>query len=372
MIRLTILDRGEVSVRHLNADQVPDFRQALEARGGSVLEAKAESGWSRPFRRAPKPEAWVPWFSALARTLKGGVPLHQSLALLAEAAPEPAQVTQVQREVISGRRFSEAVGSHFAGLPDLIPALLRAGEAAGDLAQGVALSHQTLQDLAAFRRELTARLAYPLVVVSSSTLAVLVLLLKVFPAMSGMWENLGKPLPPRLIVIHVLGWVGLAALATLAVGLAWVMGGGEKAQRLPGFRTLGRHRQRAEAWSALAMALSGGVSLLEALDLLGHRWGAKAMHEAIRRGVRPEVALAGWVDDAPGQRAVLSAGLQIGDLAGGARSVAEGYRDLLAQDLQKLQRRLEPAVLVLLGGILMGLAWGLFSLMGEMEHGLVR
>lgn len=372
MIRLTVLERGEVLVRLVTREESEAFRQSLEARGGTVLEAHSAKRWSIGGRRNPRPEAWVPWFSALARTLKGGVPLHQALDLLAGASPMPSQVGQVARDVLSGRRFSEGVARHLGGLPDLIPSLLRAGEAAGDLARGVELAHRTLRTLAEFRRELQARLAYPLVVVTSSCLAVLVMLLKVFPAMTSMWANLDKPLPSKLTIIHVLGWVGLGVLGLLALGLGWVMGGGEGAQRLPGFRTLGRHRQRSEAWAALAMALSGGVTLPEALALLGNRWGAQSILKEIQQGGRPDMVLASWVDDAPGQRAVLMASLQIGDLSGGAESVAEGYRELLAQDLQKLQRWLEPAVLVLLGSILLGIAWGLFSLMGEMEHGLVH
>jgi type II secretory pathway component PulF len=229
-----------------------------------------------------------------------------------------------------------------------------------------------MDDLLAFQRELKARLSYPLVVVSAASIALSVLMLKVFPAMAGMWSNLGKPLPAKLEVIRVAGWIAIGFLVLLAGGMSWLMSGDERAQRIPGFRTLGRHRNRSELWSALGMALGGGVPLLEALALLGDRWGARDMRQAIQKGVRPEDALAQWVDDAPGQKAVLIASLRVGDLAGGAQNVAEGYRELLETDLKSLQRWLEPVILLLLGGILMALAWSLFSIMGEMEQGLVR
>lgn len=372
MIRLTVVDGGLVRTLDLEPGAVEAFRASLESRGGSVLERKSLGrglalGWRRP-----NPEAWSPWFSALARTLKGGVPLDKALELLADASPQPEGTRRIHRAVVGGQRFSASVAEHLEGLPELVPALLKTGEAAGDLARGASLAHRCLQDLVAFRRELRARLAYPLVVVSSSAIALTVLMVKVFPAMSTMWTSLNKPLPGRLQAIRILGWFGIAGLALLALGLGWLMQGSERAQRLPGFRDLGRHRSRSEAWAALAMALGGGVSLLDALGLLGERWGAADMKKALQGGARPEQVLGAWVDDAPGQRAVLLAGLRIGDLAGGAQSAAEGYRELLEQDLQRLQRWIEPVILLLLGAILLGLAWSLFSLMGEMEHGLVR
>lgn len=370
MIELTVLERGEVRALQVAPEGLESLEASLAARGATILrrqEAKAPRAW-----RQPGPEAWAPWFSALARTLKGGVPLDKALALLAEAAPDAAGVRRVQQAVIGGERFSGAVAQHLPGLPDLVPALLRTGEAAGDLAEGARLAHRSLVDRAAFRRELKAKLAYPLVVVSAASIALTVLLLKVFPALTGMWSNLGKELPLRLHLLRAFGWVGVVALVLLSVGLGWLMGGGEGALKLLGFRTLGAHRMRTEAWSALSMALGGGLSLMEALSLLGPRWGAPDLARAIQRGERPEEVLGAWVQDAPGLRAVLLAGLRVGDLPGASVAVAEGYREMLEQDLQRLQRWLEPAILLLLGAVLLGLAWSLFSLMGEMEHGLVR
>jgi type II secretory pathway component PulF len=372
MIRLTTLERGEVRTIQLEEVELRSFQESLCLRGGMVLRVE-RINQSQSFRLIDSgPEGWAYWYSALARTLKGGVPLDQALDLLADAAPKRDEARKVHQDIVAGKHFSDSVQTHFRNLPPLVPALLKAGEAAGDLSRGAGLVYQCLQDQASFRRELSARLAYPLVVVSFSALALIVLLLKVFPAMEGMWSTLNKPLPPLLTAMQVFGWVAVLGLICLALGFGWLMGGSEKAQKLPGFKTLGRHRSRGEAWSALSMALGGGVSLIDSLQLFGERWGSRGIKESIQKGERPEVALAIWVDDAPGQKAVLIASLRIGDLAGGAQGVADGYRELLEQDLRALQRWLEPSVLILLGGILLGLAWSLFSLMGQMEHGLAH
>ncbi len=371
MISVTVLERGLARRVLIQDDRLDAFREEVQAHGGQILTVEVQGRRRGGRTRTPAASAWVPWFSALARTLKGRVPLDRALDLLADASPSPEGVKSLENAVTSGQRFSDAVATCLQGIPSLVPALLRAGESAGDLARGVSLAHQSMSAQLAFQRELKSKLAYPLVVVSSSALALLVLMVKVFPAMSGMWLNLGKPLPPRLEAIRLLGWLAILALVGIAIGMAWLMSGSEQAQRLPGFRALGRHKARSEAWSALAMALGGGVPLLEALDMLGTRWGAAAMKQAVQQGARPEEALSGWVDDAPGQRAVLIASLRVGDLAAGAQGVAEGYQELLEQDLRNLQRWLEPVILVLLGSILMALAWGLFSVMGEMEKGLV-
>ncbi|GEM_PF-4332387 len=372
MISLTLLDRGEIRTVQLRPEAVEAFEAALRIRGGEVIGRKQVSRAFFGLRRQTDPAAWAPWFSALARTLQGRVPLDRALDLLADAAPEPENVHRICQDVIGGRRFSESVARNVTSLPELIPALLRTGEAAGDLAQGASLAHRSLLDRAAFRRELRGKLAYPTVVVSAATIALVVLLVKVFPALTGMWTSMGKPLPARLEVLQWTGWIAVALLGTLAFGLGWLMSGGEAAQKLPGFRRLGRHRTRTEAWSALAMALGGGVSLMEAFGLLGDRWQAHELRRAIQVGERPEQVLSAWVEDAPGLNAVLLAGLQVGDLAGASAAVADGYREQLEQDLVRLQQWLEPAILVLLGTVLLGLAWSLFSLMGEMENGLVR
>jgi len=374
MIRVTVVECGRLRSIDLEEGALDAFKASLTSRGGTILELQSSRSPLKItlLKRKKGASSWAPWFSALARTLKGNVPLDQALELLAPAAPAPEEILSVHRGVLAGRRFSDAVSDQIAGLPSLVPALLRAGEAAGDLARGAALAHSTMENLLAFQRELKARLSYPLVVVSAASIALSVLMAKVFPAMAGMWVNLGKPLPAKLEVIRVVGWVAIVLLLLLAGGMAWLMSGDERAQQIPGFRTLGRHRNRSELWSALGMALGGGVPLLDALSLLRQKWGAQEMRQDIQKGVRPEDALIRWVDDAPGQRAVLLASLRVGDLAGGASSVAEGYRELLEADLKSLQRWLEPVILLLLGGILMALAWSLFSIMGEMEHGLVK
>lgn len=376
MIRVTFLDRGEVRTLVLDEGVIDGFKENLVSRGGRFLAIRSlnPTSWKsiKLSSRRPSPEAWAPWFSAVSRSLKGGIPLDQCLDLLADAAPVPAEVWKIHRAVISGQRFSDALDPVSLGLPDLIPALIRSGEASGDLARGAELAHQTLIDLVSFRRELRARLAYPIVVMGSAGIGLLVLLLKVFPAISGMWTSLGKPPPGKFLIIQVLGWTGVLFLSATAIALSWMIGNTQKAQLVPGFRGIGRHRERSEAWSALSMGLSGGVPLVEALALLGERWGADEIARRIQGGVRPEEALVLWVNDSAGLRAVFMASLRVGDLASGARQVAEGYRDLLHQDLQRIQQWLEPSILILLGTIILGLAWSLFSVLGEMEHGLVH
>ena len=370
MIDLTILERGEIRTLRVSPDELAALEPSLASRGAAILQRRATRKRLRAFR--PGPETWAPWFSALARTLKGGVPLDRALDLLADAAPDGLGVRQLLQAVVGGQRFSSAVSECLPDLPDLIPALLRTGEAAGDLAEGVRLAHRSLMDRAAFRRELRGKLAYPLVVVSAASIAMVVLLLKVFPALTGMWTNMGQSLPTRLNILRGLGWAGVAVLVLLTLGLGWLMGGKDAAMRLPGFRRLGLHRMRTEAWSALSMALGGGLSLYDALALLGPRWGAEDLARSIQAGCRPEEVLNDWVLGEPGLRAILLAGLRVGDLAGASMAVAEGFRENLDQDLARLQRWLEPGILLLLGSVLLGLAWSLFSLMGEMEHGLVR
>src|SRR6059036_3783869 len=166
----------------------------------------------------------------LATLFEAGLPLDRALTILEELAPNlrvKAIVSDLLRSVRGGASFSEALAKHHPRpFSRLYINMVRSGEKGGVLEVSLRRLAEFLEARAAFNEAVVSALAYPAVILTVGTGAIIFLMTFVIPRFAVIFKDLGQaiPLPTQILLeisgaVHDYWWVGL--LGGLAFVLAW-------------------------------------------------------------------------------------------------------------------------------------------------------
>ncbi len=351
------------------------LREDTAAAGGGEGLIDRLFGESRNARLRPAELALVS--RQLATLMAAGVPAVEALDAVAEQAERPAErriLQAVREDVVGGSALADALARHPASFPVLYSGMVRAGEAAGalDLVLGRLASWTETQSQLASK--LRNALAYPILMLVASLGIVGFLLAFVVPKVTRIFEDQRQalPLPTRLLLgvsnllLDNLGVVLFLAAATVAGALV--------ALRRPPIRLkLDRMLLRAPVIGplvtrvavarfarTLATLLAGGLPLLEALPIAGEVSGNGAMADAVRQAalaVREGRALAPTLRELglfpPLLVHMVRVGERSGEIEGMLERVSDAYEGEVEGALATLTAVLEPALILVMGGIVL-------------------
>lgn len=220
----------------------------------------------------------------LATMINAGLPLIQSFTILeAQAKPAMRKVVRVlQRDIEGGMNLGDALGKHPKVFDTVYIALVKAGEAAGALDTILNRLADTLEKQKDFRTKTKGALIYPGIVFSAMIVVMLIMMIFVVPKMTALYDDFGADLPfaTQLLMDMSNGlrskWYILAGFAFLFVFVlrAWKRTPQGLYQydtfmlRLP---IMGPLRQKilvTEFSRTLALMITAGISLLQALDIV--------------------------------------------------------------------------------------------------------
>ncbi|ABC20919.1 type II secretion system F family protein [Rhodospirillum rubrum] len=385
--------RGRVVRGRLEAEGEGALQRGLLGAGLHLLAARPAS---RPDRRGPL--AWIgglvgrrgaiaerelqQLFLHLDRALGAGVPLLEALDDIGEVTGDGRLrmiLRRVRGDLSQGLALSDALGRHERALGPMVAPVVRAGEESGDLggAFGPLVAHlRWREDLG---RRLRKATRYPLVVLGAIALLFVFLMAVVVPDLASFLGGLGEGLPPQtraliglsgLIVDHAfaLGFLALAGL--LAPGLARRMSD-EAAYRLDAWilaLPLGGPLIRRIALSRFchffALMVGAGVPLAVCLatarGVLGNRCLAEALDTAtaaVTAGHPLSDALRLSGQFPPLVTRMVRIGEDGGDLAGALGHVSAFHDGDVAEATDRLIGLLEPALLLVAGGLLGWIVW---------------
>lgn len=168
----------------------------------SAFDAQAH-GWRRwrnrelKFRRKPKTRDLAVATQELATLLNAGLELDRALGILVglgeiEALRDP--FTRVLARVREGTSLSEALAAERA-FSRLYVSMVRAGEAGGNLDVTLRRLADYLSRAAAIREAIASALVYPIVLLCTAGLSIIVILVFVLPEFEPLFEGAGKSLP---------------------------------------------------------------------------------------------------------------------------------------------------------------------------------
>lgn len=183
--------------------------------------------------------------SDLGHLIGAGVEVAAALGVMSSAGASPKASKVIEAlavDVRRGRSLSEAMKNSDAGFPAHVIAVARAGEVSGSLAQGLVRVGASVRRTAALRSQVRTALIYPACVAVAASIAILVLLGIVVPALENIFAGAAARLPWQTRTLVATGhFVRDNVLGLGLFGVALVSGGvaAYKIERL---------RVRLEAW----------------------------------------------------------------------------------------------------------------------------
>ncbi len=361
-----LIVRGVVEAEHpLAADAL------LGRRGLSPLEL-VQSAEILPRRQLRRHDLALV-FRALASLTTAGVPLDRAFQSTITLAPArlKAPLAEAFEHVRQGRSLAsalEATGS----LPGVVTGMIRAGERGGHLGQALEEVAGHLEMEADLIGRVRQALAYPLLLAVTGTAAVVIITTVVIPRFAGLLADLGQQLPPTtralLGVSHLLAthWgvvggvvVGLLLGARAALRRPAVRQRSEELLlRTPFIGPLRLALASARVCRALGGMLQSGLPILAALDAAREAAANPAIAQrlsAARTRVGEGERVTASLDAAKALSPQALQVLAVGEASGQLGVMTRRAGDLAAREaersLRALTTALEPALIILFGGL---------------------
>lgn len=368
-----IVQQGEAGTRHVLAD----LRRLLT-------------------RRAPELEDLILFARQMYTLLRAGVPIHQAMAGLARSSRNEilaAALADIRTDLESGREFSTALARHGDLFPSLFVNTVRVGENTGRLDEALLRLSQYLELERDTRARIKSALRYPTFVVVAIGLAIGIINVVVIPEFARVFERAQVELPvyTRILLatsgFFVAWWPFL--LAAMAAGFfafrAWHATPAGRFQvdryklRIPIVgsilyrATLGRFAR------SFALSLGAGVPLLQALavvaraidnEYLGSR--ILDMRTSIERGDSLARSAAQTGMFSPLVLQMIAVGEESGAVDELLDEVAGYYEREVDYDIKNLAQTIEPVLIVIMAGLVLVLALGVFLPMWDMASVKLR
>jgi len=374
---------GEVVTRTIEASGVHEARARLEREGFRVFNVTPPTAGlgaiSRFGRSGGQPRVKANDFllfnQQLAALVRAGIPILQSISMLrkrAASAKLRAVLGDVEEKIRGGAALSEAFAAQGPIFPRIYTASILAGERSGALDEVLRRYVTYMRRNVALRRKIRGALAYPSFLLIASAGMVTFLTVYVVPRMSELFAGFGNELPTvTQIVVALSHWLSgnIWWFAPLVVGGAilfylWSRTPSGRLTvdnfilRIPLAGNLVVQLSVAQATRSLATLLAGGITLVESWEIASEsitnlelRRRSSAILPMIREGrsFTESLESAAWMP--PLAIDMIGIGERSGSLREMLDEVAVFYDAESEVRLEQLTTTLEPAILVVMGGV---------------------
>ncbi len=375
---------GEVVTRTIEASGVVEVRARLEREGFKVFNvtppkttgvAALTRFGGRGAHARVKANDFLLFNQQLAALSRAGIAMLQAISMLRKRAASSrlrAVLGDVEDQIRGGSALSEAFAAQGNIFPRIYTASILAGERSGALDEVLNRYVTYMRRNVALRRKIRGALAYPLFLLFASGCMVTFLTIYVVPRMSDLFSGFGNELPTvTQIVVGLSRWLSTNVIwfGPLFIGGAILLflwsrtaQGRLKLDQLilkiPLAGNLVIQLSVAQATRSLATLLAGGITLVESWEIAAEsvtnrelRRRSSSILPMIREGrtFTDSLEAAEWVP------ALAIDMIGIGERSGSLREmldeVAVFYDAESEVRLEQLTTTLEPAILVIMGGV---------------------
>lgn len=370
----------------IEADTVRQARSNLRESGLVVLNVNAVTEETIPagrFRFSWRPRVGLSAAQLnlitrqMATLLAAGLTLEQTLtALIEQSESEAARqvLAGVRAELLAGHTLAQSMGRYESVFPDIYRALVRAGEASGELGKVMLRLADYTESRQALRQKVILAFVYPAIVTTVALLVVTGLLVYVVPKVVEVFQQSHQVLPllTRMLIglsdalqaigIYVLlalvasGFAIRAMLQRESIRYQWHL----RLLRLPVMGRLVRGINTARMASTLAILAGSGVSLLAALNaaagVVNNLPMRHALEEAARK-VREGVSLSRALGVSGLFPPILVHLIASGEASGQLDTMLERAAAQQEQEVSGytavLTSLLEPLLILIMGGVVL-------------------
>lgn len=355
----------------------------LREMGYAPIEIKAESAIS--LRR----EIEIPGLSRvklkdvavvsrqLATMVNSGLTLVRALTVLAEQIESPklrTAIIAVKSDVERGSSLSQALERHEAVFDPLYVAMVRAGEAGGQLDNVLGRLATSIEKQVELRAKVRSAMYYPIIVMSVVVIIVVLMMIIVVPTFKKLYTSLHGtlPLPTRIVITAsntVASWRAILVVLVIAgviIGFRrWISteSGRTKWDRFkmrpPIIGPLVHKIALSRFVSTLSSLLSSGVGIIEALEMSAENVGNKIVAQAARgaeHGVREGQSLAASLSVYPVMPTMVTQMIETGEESGALDEMLERvggfYDNEINATVNGLTTLIEPVMIVVMGAVI--------------------
>lgn len=376
---------GEVVTRTVEAAGVQEARARLEREGFKVFnvtppKTSGVTALTRFGGRGSHPRVKANDFllfnQQLAALIRAGIPILQAITMLRKRSPSAtlrAMLADVEEKIRGGAALSQAFAEQGGVFPRIYTASILAGERSGALDDVLARYVAYQRRNVGLRRKIRGALAYPLFLMLASFGMVAFLTIYVVPRMSELFQGFGSNKLPTLTVIVVgisqwltanIYWLAPVLIASVVALVLWTRTPGGRLAvdrtmlKIPLAGKLLVQLAVAQVTRSLATLLAGGITLVESWEIAAEsitnrelRRRSSAILPMIREGRSFTESLdsAGWVP------ALALDMIGVGERSGSLREMLDEVSIFYDAEsevrLEQLTTTLEPAILVVMGGV---------------------
>ncbi len=370
---------GKKSKGLLDAANEASARSDLRQRGLLPLSIEptrhAAGSAFRPHRMSLKKQVLV---TRQLATLAGAqVRIEDAIKIVADQIKGPRDVSlllNLRSAIVDGRSFAEALEDAPGSFDEYYRASVRAGESAGKLSEVMEHLANHMEDRARNRQSLQLALIYPALLALVSIGVIVALLTLVVPDIVRVFTARGAELPALTRgLIAVSDWIARWGLIAAGAGVAAILGGlallRQPAIRLawdrwltraPVVRGLVLRVNAAQFTGTLATLVQSGVPLAEALAAAARTVPNRFMRARIAevtQNVQDGASLSKSIQATevfpPMLIAMIASGEAGGRLGDSLERAANDQAATLKATVTTIVALVEPAVLLVMGGIVM-------------------
>ncbi|HEY6118790.1 MAG TPA: type II secretion system F family protein [Pyrinomonadaceae bacterium] len=375
---------GEVVTRTVEAPGVHEARARLEREGFRVFNVTPPKTTgvstltrlgSRGAHARVKANDFLLFNQQLAALVRAGIPILQAISMLRKRAASArlrAVLGDVEEQIRGGAALSQAFAAQGSIFPRIYTASILAGERSGALDEVLKRYVTYMRRNVGLRRKIRAALAYPLFLLVASGCMVTFLTVYVVPRMSELFSGFGSQLPTVTQIVVGLSswlsknviWFGPLLIGGIVLLFLWSRTPTGRLQlnaivlKIPLAGSLVVQLSVAQVTRSLATLLAGGITLIESWEIAAEsitnlelRRRSSAILPLIREGrsFTESLETSGWMP--PLALDMIGIGERSGSLREMLDEVAVFYDAESEVRLEQLTTTLEPAILVVMGGI---------------------
>ena len=384
------LDSGAIADQLLNTGITPtEIKLTSHAvRSGSNPEV---SLWTRLTMEKKVDTMELMLFSRQMYTLlKAGVPIMRALAGLQESSQNPtfsAMLQDLRESLDSGRELSTALRRHPKIFSPFYLSMVQVGEMTGMLDITFLRLYEHLEFEKEMKERIKAAVRYPMFVVIAMAIAIVIVNIFVIPAFAKVFESFHTELPlmTRILMgfsnFMVQFWPILMALLIGAVVAfrSWIntVEGRYKWDRykfnIPIAGRIIKKATLARFARSLALSFKSGIPIVQGLNSVAlvvdnefMRSRVEQMRDGVERGesILRTATTTGVFN--PTVLQMIAVGEETGDMDGLMFEIAGMYEQEVEYEIKTLSANIEPIMIVLLGGMVLVLALGIFLPMWDL------
>ncbi len=367
------------------APTLPRARTLLQIQGVNVLKIKKKSISIFNREKKVKSEDISLFTRQMATMLSAGIPLAQSLSIIAEGDPAGALgklAAKIKMDIENGSAFSIALRKNARYFDELYCSLIESGEQSGTLdtmLDRIALYKEKTDSL---KRKLKKALYYPIAVIIIASVVSAILLVKVVPTFKDMFQGYGAELPTftqlvlnmsdalqnyGLYILSTMIMLGYISLYFYRTNSAFQHALQRYALKLPVLGNILKQTIIASFARTLSTTSAAGVPLTEALESVAkasnnivYRTAIIEIREGISTGQRMRATMkkTGVFPNLVVQ--MVGIGEESGALEDMLGKIALTYEEQVDTSVDGLTSLLEPIIMVILGTVVGGLVIAMY------------